>query len=126
MGAGMYPSDQLEQLPEPCIPCCLNQGLTEAARRIVDLEEERDTLQTRVEQLTTDLQTARKQRDDAMGRATLAERRAVQAEGRVEMLRKALAVIEGSSCSETRVLEVARAARDALLVEFVEGKGGEE
>ena len=47
-------------------------------------------------------------------------------EGSVEMLRKALAVIEGSSCSETRVLEVARAARDALLVEFVEGKGGEE
>ena len=120
MGAGMYPS--------PCIPCCLNQGLTEAARRIVDLEEERDALKARVEQLTTDLQTAHQERDDALGRATLAERRAIQAEGRVRALREALENIEkGGLTPDGRALtpiyyrEIARAALSATD----EGKGDE-
>ena len=82
MGAGMYPSDQLKQLPEPCIPCCLNQGLTEAARRIVDLEEERDALKARVEQLTTDLQTAKEALQEWMEEHKLTE----EAGGIVERL----------------------------------------
>ena len=76
------PADQLKQLPEPCIPCCLNQGLTEAARRIVDLEEERDALKARVEQLTTDLQTAKEALQEWMEEHKLTE----EAGGIVERL----------------------------------------
>lgn len=53
------PADQLDQLPDYRLLGQQNRDLTEAARRIVDLEEERDALKARVEELTTDLQTAK-------------------------------------------------------------------